>query len=93
VANEHRRDFFRCLSEKMLTSALGRGLDFHDVATVDTMANRIERKIGRAGTLISAIVESTHFQRRQRPAVAKAPSRIDQATADRAHLAEPGMQR
>ena len=36
LADEHRRDFFRCLSEKMLTYALGRGLDYRDVETVDT---------------------------------------------------------
>ena len=63
---QHRRDFYRCLSEKMLTYALGRGLDYHDVETVDRLVERIESANGRASSLFSGIVESTPFQRRRR---------------------------
>ena len=35
VASEHRSDFYRCLTEKLLTYALGRGLEYYDVRTVD----------------------------------------------------------
>ena len=83
LADEHRRDFFRCLSEKMLTYALGRGLDYRDVETVDKLVDRLERENGRASALISGIVESTQFQRRQRPAVGNPPNRTDQTTAIR----------
>jgi hypothetical protein len=92
LANEHGRDFYRCLSEKMLTYALGRGLDYHDVETVDTMVERIERENGRAGALIAGVVESTPFQRRHRPIVGKPLDRTDRPTAHPGHLAEPRMQ-
>ena len=42
LVDRHRRDFYRCLSEKMLTYALGRGLDYRDVETVDRLVERIE---------------------------------------------------
>jgi hypothetical protein len=92
LADEHGRDFFRCLSEKMLTYALGRGLDSHDVETVDTLVDRLERENGRAGALISGIVESRQFQRRQRPTVGKSPNRIDRTGAHPEHRGERDMQ-
>ncbi|WP_406696182.1 DUF1592 domain-containing protein [Singulisphaera sp. Ch08] len=92
LADEHSRDFFRCLSEKMLTYALGRGLNYHDVATVDNLVDRIERENGRAGALISGVVESTQFQRRQRSTEGTSPNRIDKATADPEQSGEPRRQ-
>ncbi|APW59097.1 DUF1592 domain-containing protein [Paludisphaera borealis] len=74
LADEHGRDFFRCLSEKMLTYALGRGLDYQDVETIDSLVDHIERENGRAGALISGVVESAPFQRGRRPAEGKSPS-------------------
>jgi hypothetical protein len=62
------RDFYRCLSEKMLTYALGRGLEASDVQAVDTIVGRIEGAQGRASALIAAIVESAPFQKRRRSA-------------------------
>ncbi|MEA2631478.1 MAG: hypothetical protein QOE66_1697, partial [Chloroflexota bacterium] len=62
------RDFYRCLSEKMLTYALGRGLEASDVQAVDTIVRRIEEAQGRASALIAAIVESAPFQKRRRSA-------------------------
>jgi hypothetical protein len=46
LVNQHRRDFYRCLTEKMLTYALGRGLDYYDVETVDRIVERIEKNDG-----------------------------------------------
>src|SRR5262249_15491880 len=53
LADDHGRDFYRCLSEKMLTYALGRDLNYLDVETVDSLVDRLERENGRAGALIS----------------------------------------
>ena len=82
LVEKHERDFFRCLSEKMLTYALGRGIDFRDVETIDTLVDRLERENGRARTLISGIVESVQFQRSQSPIVGNPPNRNDQPTAN-----------
>jgi hypothetical protein len=62
----HRRDFYRCLTEKLLTYALGRGLEAHDVQAVDTIVGRIESEEGRASALIAGVIESTPFQKRRR---------------------------
>jgi mono/diheme cytochrome c family protein len=92
LADQHSRDFFRCLSEKMLTYALGRGLNYHDVETVDTLVDRIERENGRAGALIAGVVESAQFQRRQRPTLVKPPTRTDMTTAYPGPRGEPRIQ-
>jgi hypothetical protein len=74
LVDEHSRDFFRCISEKMLTYALGRGLNHQDVEAVDALVDRIERDDGRASALISGVVESPQFQRSQRPMAGKTPN-------------------
>jgi Protein of unknown function (DUF1592)/Protein of unknown function (DUF1588)/Protein of unknown function (DUF1587)/Protein of unknown function (DUF1585)/Protein of unknown function (DUF1595) len=66
LVDRHRRDFYRCVSEKMLIYALGRGLDFRDVETVDRLVDRIEREDGHPSALLMGIIESTPFQRRRR---------------------------
>ena len=43
-SSEHRRDFYRCLTEKLLTYALGRGLEYYDVETVDPIVARLEKR-------------------------------------------------
>ena len=62
----HRRDFYRCLTEKLLTYSLGRGLEALDVEAVDTIVERIEKGDGRASALIAGVIESTPFQKRRR---------------------------
>lgn len=65
LATNRRRDFYRCLTEKLLIYALGRGLDYADVHTVDGIVERLDQEKGRASTLISGIIESVAFQRRR----------------------------
>ncbi|MFO0960049.1 MAG: DUF1588 domain-containing protein [Isosphaeraceae bacterium] len=67
LAEDHLSEFHRCLAEKMLTYALGRGLTPADTEAVDRVVGRVEREGGRAGALIAAIVESPAFQRTRRP--------------------------
>jgi hypothetical protein len=57
-----RRDaFVRCLAEKMLTYALGRGLDRADRHAVDQIVARLARNEYRFSALILAVVESEPF--------------------------------
>ena len=57
-----RRDAFaRCLTEKMLTYALGRGLDRADRRAVDQIVARLARNEYRFSALILAMVESEPF--------------------------------
>jgi hypothetical protein len=70
LATERKSDFYRCLTEKLLTYALGRGLEYYDVETVDQIVDRLDREEGRFSALLSGIVESAPFQKvRTVPAV------------------------
>jgi len=72
LATRHQRDIYVTLTEKLLTYALGRGLDHRDVETVDRIVTRLERDNGRFSALLTGIVESAPFQkRREVPAAAK----------------------
>ena len=66
LANQHRRDFYRCLSEKLLTYALGRGLGYDDVAVVDELVERLDSKSGNATELLMGVVDSVPFQKTRR---------------------------
>jgi hypothetical protein len=65
IVGERRPDFYRGLTEKMLTYALGRGLEYHDEHTVDVIVARLEANDGRFSALLMGIVESSPFQRQR----------------------------
>ncbi|MEO6246873.1 MAG: DUF1592 domain-containing protein, partial [Opitutaceae bacterium] len=67
LATARRRDFYECVSEKLLTFALGRGLDYRDVATTDQLVAALEASGGKPSTLLRAIVNSAPFQQRRQP--------------------------
>ena len=51
------------MTQKLLTYALGRGLDYYDVETVDHIVARFKQSGGKPSVLLSAIVESAPFQK------------------------------
>lgn len=65
LVKNHYKDFYRTLTEKMLTYALGRGLEYYDVETVDQIVARLEQADGRPSVLLMGIVESAPFQKTQ----------------------------
>jgi hypothetical protein len=67
LKTERRLDFYRCLTEKLLTYALGRGLDYHDEHTVDQIVEKLDREQGKFSVLLSGVVNSAPFQRQRRP--------------------------
>ena len=67
LATKHRRDYYYCVTEKLLTYALGRGLDYRDTDTVDRLVAQLEAANGRPSALLNGIVNSVPFQQR-RPA-------------------------
>jgi len=75
LLTENKLDVYRCLTEKMLTYALGRGPEYQDVETVDQVVDRIEREGGRFSALLTGIIDSSPFQkRRDLPTLASKPS-------------------
>jgi hypothetical protein len=67
LATAHRGDFYRCVSEKLLTYALGRGVEYYDTDTLDQLVASLEAAGGRPSVLIRGIIESAPFQQRRRP--------------------------
>jgi len=63
LARNHAAAFYRTVTEKLLTYALGRGLEYYDLATVDAIVTRLEKSNGRPSELIAGILESAPFQR------------------------------
>ena len=58
-------DFARCLTEKMLTYSLGRGLEKCDNITVDEVLRKLAASDYRFQTLVQEIVHSLPFQSRR----------------------------
>ncbi|HUY88885.1 MAG TPA: DUF1592 domain-containing protein [Pirellulales bacterium] len=58
-------DFARCLTEKMLTYALGRGLEYYDKCAIDEIASKLAKSGYKFSTLILEIVASDPFQLRR----------------------------
>ncbi len=63
LVKNHAEDFYRTLTQKLLTYALGRGLEYYDVETVDQIVARIKNSGGKPSALIAGIIESAPFQK------------------------------
>ena len=77
LVTSRRSDFYRCMTEKMLTFALGRGLEYYDVETVDRIVERLDASGGKMSVLLSGIVESAPFQKRRPVSEAQTAQRAD----------------
>jgi hypothetical protein len=66
IAGQRRLDFYRCIAEKLLTYALGRGLDYYDEHTVDQIVEQLERGNGKFSALLMGVIESAPFQKQRR---------------------------
>jgi mono/diheme cytochrome c family protein len=73
--------FVRVLTEKLLTYALGRGVDYYDMPTVRAIAAEAERNNNRFSSLILGIVKSTPFQMNVKPAEKLADGRASPTRA------------
>jgi hypothetical protein len=63
--------FVKCLSEKLLTYALGRGTERSDRCFIEEIAKRVTKSDYRFQSLVVEVVKSDPFQKRR----AKGPSR------------------
>jgi hypothetical protein len=58
-------EFTRCMAEKMLTFALGRGLEEYDRCAVDQIVKTVAANHHRFASLVLAIVKSDPFHKRR----------------------------
>jgi hypothetical protein len=62
---KHKLEFYRCLTEKLLTYALGRGMEYYDVPTVDKIVENLDRNHGAFSALLNGVIESAPFQQQR----------------------------
>ena len=77
ILKTDRDAFARCVTEKLLTYALGRGLERYDKPAVNLICSRLAANDYRFSGLVLGIVESLPFQMRH----GEAPSRVPQQVA------------
>jgi mono/diheme cytochrome c family protein len=65
IATERKQDFYRCVAQKMLVYALGRGIDYYDEYTLDQLVERLSANDGKYQELIYGIIHSSAFQRQR----------------------------
>lgn len=61
ILKDRKKQFMKCITEKMLTYALGRGLEYYDKPAVDKIISVLEENDYRSSVLISQIVRSDPF--------------------------------
>ncbi|MBC8001560.1 MAG: DUF1592 domain-containing protein [Opitutaceae bacterium] len=65
LLRRRRTEFIRCLSEKMLTYALGRGIEYYDKCAIDEISDGVTKADLKFSALIVRVVMSTPFQKRR----------------------------
>ena len=63
LREHHAEDFYRCVTQKMLTFAIGRGMEYSDEQTVDIIVTRLQGTDGKFSELIDGVVNSAPFQK------------------------------
>ena len=67
LLTEGSNEFIRTVTEKLLTYALGRGVDYYDAPTVRKIVHELTRDDYRWSSLVTGIVASEPFQMRRAP--------------------------
>ncbi|MYB94728.1 DUF1592 domain-containing protein [Candidatus Poribacteria bacterium] len=65
ILKDRKQEFVRCLTEKMLIYALGRGLEYYDRPTVDRIVAQLEAEGYKSSVLVTEIVKSDPFRLRR----------------------------
>lgn len=61
LAEKRRDDYYRCLTEKVMTFALGRGMNYQDTTAIDQIVDRVKNDNGSLKTLYKAVITSIPF--------------------------------
>jgi Protein of unknown function (DUF1585)/Protein of unknown function (DUF1588) len=64
ILKDKKDQFSRCLTEKLLTYALGRGLEYYDRCAMDEIMEALEKDDYRFSALITGVINSGPFQKR-----------------------------
>jgi hypothetical protein len=65
LLKERKAEFSRCVTEKLLIYALGRGLEYYDERAVDRIQAELAKGNYKFSALVTAIVKSDPFRLRR----------------------------
>ncbi|HVJ46278.1 MAG TPA: DUF1592 domain-containing protein, partial [Luteolibacter sp.] len=65
ISTDNKHNFHKAMAEKLLTYALGRGIDWYDRPAVDSIVAKTDSTGGKFVPLIEAVVTSVPFQFRR----------------------------
>jgi hypothetical protein len=65
LLKKKRSEFVHCLTEKMLTYGLGRGLEYYDQCAVDQITKNLATNRYKFSSLVMEVIKSTPFQMRR----------------------------
>src|SRR5262249_19737459 len=65
VLKARERDFARCMTEKLLTYGIGRGLEYYDRCAVDRIVDALARDKYKFSRLVLEVVQSDPFEKRR----------------------------
>jgi hypothetical protein len=65
LVENHKTEFRRCLTEKLMIYALGRGTEYYDVPAVDKIVESLEKNGGAFNALLMGVIESVPFQQQR----------------------------
>ena len=81
----HPERFVTNLTERLMTYALGRGLEYYDMPAVRMITRETARHDHRLSSLVMGIVESAPFQMRRSRAPVPSPLEVASSRAEGAH--------
>lgn len=62
LRQNHASDLYRCVTQKLMTFALGRGIEPSDEHSVDLIVEALERSDGKFRVLLEGVIQSAPFQ-------------------------------
>lgn len=65
LTGPRRFDFYNCLTERFLTFALGRGLEYYDEQVLGDIVAQLNESDGRFSVLLYGVINSAPFQRQR----------------------------
>ena len=65
LATSRHADFHRAVTEKLMTYAIGRGIEYFDAPTIDLIVSNAESNGGTLKEILYGIIESAPFQKRR----------------------------
>jgi len=65
LMKKRKDDFVHCLSDKMLTYALGRGMEYYDKCAIEEVSKGVAKNRYKFSSMILEVVKSTPFQMRR----------------------------